>query len=93
MDLVGALPDREATDDIEDPRIDRWAGWGGWGGGGGGGGGGGPMEVRDAGSDARALLVADGTRTVDGVPVRDTLALEEPLSCLVGDLEGDLVLG
>jgi hypothetical protein len=51
------------------------------------------MEVRDAGSDARALVVADGTRTVDGVPVRDALALDEALSCLVGDLEGDLVLG
>lgn len=84
MVLVGALPDREATDDIEDPRIARWVGWGA---------GGGPMEVRDAGSDARALVVADGTRTVDGVPVRDALALDEALSCLVGDLEGDLVLG
>lgn len=50
------------------------------------------MDVRDAGRDVRGLPVADGTRTVDGVPVRDTLALEELLSCFVGDLEGDLVL-
>jgi hypothetical protein len=50
------------------------------------------MEVRAGGKDARVLPAADGTRTVEGVPVRDTLALDEPLSCLVGDLEGDLVL-
>lgn len=49
------------------------------------------MDVREPGRAVRGLPAADGTRTVEGVPVRETLALDEPLSCLVGDLEGDLV--
>lgn len=47
------------------------------------------MDVRVLGRAVRGLPAADGTRTVEGVPVRETLALDEPLSCLVGDLEGD----
>lgn len=56
------------------------------------GGGGGPIEVRDPPTDGRDLDPADGTRGFEGVPVRDTAALEEALNCLVGDFVGDLAM-
>lgn len=49
------------------------------------------MDVRDPDKFVRGFPPADGTRTVEGVVVRDALALDELLSCLVGDLDGDLV--
>lgn len=47
------------------------------------------MDVRVLGRAVRGLPAADGTRTVEGVPVRETLALDEPLSRrLLDDCDG-----
>ncbi len=44
----------------------------------------------DAAAEGRALVVAEGTRALDGVVVRELEVLEPAVaSCLVGDLVGD----
>lgn len=50
--------------------------------------GGGPIDVRTP-EVGRVLEAADGTRTLEGVAVREAAALGGPLNCLVGDFVGD----
>lgn len=47
------------------------------------------MDVREPGAPGRTLEPAEGTRGLDGVAVRDAVALGGPLICFVGDLVGD----
>lgn len=72
-------PGLDATEDVEACRF-REAGAGG-----------GPIEVRTP-EVGRVFAVTDGTRALEGVPVRETEALEGPLNCLVGDFVGDLAM-
>lgn len=73
---VIAAPDLDATEDVEACRV-RDAGAAG-----------GPIDVR-APELGRVFEPADGTRALEGVPVRETVALGGPLSCFVGDFVGD----
>jgi hypothetical protein len=77
--LVGAAPGLEIVEDVDGCLVVRAIG------------GGGPIDVRPPPTEARGFAPTDGARAPEGVPVREIVVLEVPLSCFVGDFVGDLV--
>jgi hypothetical protein len=76
--LVGAAPGLEIVEDVDGCLVVRAIG------------GGGPIDVRPPPTEARGFAPTDGARAPEGVPVREIVVLEVPLSCFVGDFVGDL---